>query len=267
MQHNIKLQKMQTQQGLPVNYYLHSQTGTELLINKYIDKTVKLHYTGEINCILCGAKTYKSFAQGHCYKCFSTAPENDECVLKPELCRAHEGIARDMEFAQQHCLQPHYVYLAASSEIKVGITRQSQIPTRWIDQGAHAAIKIAQTPNRYTAGIIEVELKKHFTDKTNWRKMLANNCINSNLLFNAQKHANEVISPQYKLYFLNNQEIETLQYPALFFPTKVNSMDFDKTPRIEGKLIAIKGQYLIFEGGNVLNIRKFGGYNVLLIEE
>jgi hypothetical protein len=262
MQYSTNLLKMRTELAAPVNYYLNITNATELCMNKYIDKNIELHYVGEIYCIGCGSKTYKSFAQGYCYKCFTTSPETEACILKPELCRAHEGIARDMEFARHHCLQPHYVYLAASSDIKVGITRESQVPTRWIDQGAHAAIKLAKVPNRYSAGVLEVALKSHFPDKTNWRAMLTNQCVDPNLLLFAFEKAANALKGEMKQYMLSHQSIETIQYPAMNFPAKVNSLDFEKTPRIQGKLMAIKGQYLIFEGGNVLNIRKFGGYRV-----
>ena len=33
---------------------------------------------------------------------------------------------------------------------------------------------------------------------------------------------------------------------------------------IEGRLWGIKGQYLIFDDGSVLNIRKHNGYNITL---
>ena len=134
---------------------------------------ISMQYKGRINCLKCGRETKKSFAQGYCYPCFTTAPETEECVLRPELCRAHEGIARDMDYAKKHCLIEHVVYLSLTSGLKVGVTRNTQVPTRWIDQGAVKALELARTPNRYTAGLIEVALKSHIADKTNWRKMLS----------------------------------------------------------------------------------------------
>ena len=153
-----------------------------------MEKRFPFRFLDEINCISCGPRTNKSFGQGFCYRCFITVPETSECVLRPELCQAHLGISRDMEWSKNHCLTEHYVYLAISSELKVGITRASQIPTRWIDQGASKAIKLASTPNRYLAGKIEVELKKFMSDKTNWQRMLQNKTVeNVNLIEEKQK--------------------------------------------------------------------------------
>ncbi|HRW62960.1 MAG TPA: DUF2797 domain-containing protein, partial [Bacteroidales bacterium] len=219
-------------------------------------------YHHEIYCIRCGRKTNQSFHQGYCYPCFRTAPETDDCILKPEMCRAHEGISRDMEWSKDHCLTEHVVYLAISSGLKVGVTRISQIPTRWIDQGASYAIKIAQTPNRYLAGLIEVNLKKNFADKTNWRNMLTNKIDTETRLTEQKDRARELVKKEFKSYFIDDNSIVEIQYPVIEYPQKVNSLSFDKEEVITGKLIGIKGQYLIFEDGNVLNIRKHNGYLV-----
>ena len=142
-------------------------------MNELIGQNIQLEFRGQIHCIKCGRETRKSFAQGYCYPCFTTAPETEECVLRPELCRAQEGEARDMEYAEKHCLTDQVVYLSITSGLKVGVTRSTQVPTRWIDQGALRAIEFARTPNRYTAGLMEVAMKNHIADKTNWRKMLS----------------------------------------------------------------------------------------------
>ena len=140
----------------------------ELEMNDFLGKEISLEYMGEIHCIKCGRKINKSFSQGFCYPCFTKAPETEECVLRPELCRAHVGVARDMEYATKHCLTEQVVYLSLTSGLKVGVTRGSQVPVRWIDQGAVKAIELARTPNRFTAGELEVALKAHMSDKTNW---------------------------------------------------------------------------------------------------
>ncbi len=159
------LAKMQTQLENPVRYYM--PVGEQVVhMNELIGKNIKFEYSGEIYCVSCGKKTKKSFHQGFCYTCFLTAPEAAECIMHPEQCRAHEGIARDMEWSEKNCLQDHYVYLAVSSGLKVGVTRSTQIPTRWIDQGASKAIKLAVTPNQHLAGVIEVALKPYLSDKT-----------------------------------------------------------------------------------------------------
>ena len=233
-------------------------------INALVGKPVSFDYRGTIHCIRCGRVTKKSFAQGYCYPCFKTAPETSECVLRPELCRAHEGISRDMQWSEQHCLQDHYVYLALSSGLKVGVTRSSQIPTRWIDQGARKAIRLAMTPNRYLAGRIEVALKAHFSDKTNWRNMLTNN-IEENVDMAAEKEkAAGFLDTELSKYVIPDEQETEINYPVLQYPEKVKSIDFDKTKYLDAVLVGIKGQYLIFEDGIVLNIRKHSGYLVAM---
>jgi len=257
------LLKMSAELSSPVNYTL--VLGTEkILMNPILGKHIKISYLNEINCIRCGRKTSKSFHQGYCYPCFMTAPETDDCILNPELCRAHDGISRDMEWSKNNCLQDHYVYLAISSGLKVGVTRKSQIPTRWIDQGASRAIKIAQTPNRFLAGIIEVDLKKYFADKTNWRNMLVNKIDTETQLIEQKSKARELIKKDLLKYFIDDDIITVLNYPVIEYPQKVNSVSFDNNPVIEAILIGIKGQYLIFNDGTVFNVRKHNGYKVEL---
>ncbi|MFP4025921.1 MAG: DUF2797 domain-containing protein [Thiohalospira sp.] len=257
------LLKMKTELSDPVHYFL--TLGNEvILMNDLLNKDITLRFLGEIHCIRCGRLTQKSFHQGYCYPCYRTAPETDDCILKPELCRAQEGISRDMEWSKKHCLQDHFVYLAVSSGLKVGATRNTQIPTRWIDQGASYAIKIAKTPNRYTAGLVEVDLKKHFADKTNWRNMLSNKIDLEIDLLKQKKQALQVIKKELQQYFIDDDEVTVIEYPILEFPEKVNSLNFDKEPELSGKLKGIKGQYLIFEGGLVFNVRRHNGYEVEL---
>jgi hypothetical protein len=184
--------------------------------------------------------------------------------LRPELCQAHRGISRDIEWARKHCLQDHYVYLAISSGLKVGVTRKSQIPTRWIDQGAGKAIKLAKTPNRYLAGIIEVVLKDHLNDKTNWRKMLQNEVPSDIDLLKERQKARVLLGKEFQTYFVDDDETTEIVYPVTQYPEKVKSVGFDKEEIITGKLKGIKGQYLIFGDDRVLNIRKHGGYLVEL---
>jgi len=258
------LLKMKTELNTPVDYFL-TLDDEVIRLNDLLNKDITLRFLGEIHCIRCGRLTKKSFHQGYCYSCYRTAPETDDCILKPELCRAQEGISRDMEWSKNHCLQDHYVYLAVSSGLKVGVTRHTQIPTRWIDQGASYAIKIAKTPNRYTAGLLEVDLKKHFADKTNWRNMLSNKIDMEIDLLQQKKNAKDFIHKEYVQYFIDNNEITSIEYPVVDFPAKVNSVNFDKVEQISGKLIGIKGQYLIFDQGRVLNIRKHNGYEVELM--
>lgn len=253
--------KMKSELASPIQYYLELND-TQLLMNELIGKTISIKFLNEIYCIRCGRETNKSFHQGYCFPCFKTAPETDDCILRPELCKAHEGISRDMEWSKQNCLQDHIVYLAISSGLKVGVTRLSQVPTRWIDQGASKAIKIAQVPNRNMAGLIEVNLKKHFDDKTNWRNMLTNKIDEVTDLLDMKEKALRVVKKDFMKFFIDDDSIIKLEFPVLQYPEKVNSFSFDKEDVIEGKLIGIKGQYLIFDDGRVLNIRKHNGYEV-----
>lgn len=255
------LLKMSTELNNPVDYFL-TMGDQKIHMNDLINKDISITWLDEIHCIRCGRKTNKSFHQGYCFPCFRTAPETDACILKPEMCLAHEGISRDMEWSKNHCLQDHIVYLAISSGLKVGVTRLAQVPTRWIDQGASSAIKIAQVPNRYTAGIIEVNLKKYFADKTNWRRMLTNKIDTETKLLEQKSKAKKLVKKEFVKYFIDDDRIIEINYPVLEYPEKVNSFSFDKKRKIERKLLGIKGQYLIFNGGIVLNIRKHNGYEV-----
>lgn len=244
------------------SYYLATQNH-EVNLNEAIGKKLTISYTGKITCISCGKEIKKSYGQGYCYPCFISVPQTEDCVLKPELCRAHEGIARDMEFAKENCLVDQYVYLALSGGLKVGVTRYHQVPTRWIDQGANRAIIIAVAKNRHTAGLIEVALKKILADKTNWRKMLMGNDEQRSLT-EPKKQAVDFIN-HHGIDFTTAPDDEyQIEYPVASFPTKILSKDLTKEPIVEGMLKGIKGQYLIFEGGEVVNIRKHTGFHAVL---
>ena len=229
-------------------------------MNSLINKDIRLFWNGDIFCSACGKKTKNSFGEGFCYPCFQSAPEAAECTIRPELCRAHLGEGRDPEWEERNHNTPHIVYLAASDIVKVGVTRITQIPTRWIDQGASSAIRLAETPNRYEAGILEVALKAFFADKTNWQRMLKNEVDDSIDLVEEKWNLHDQLPEDLIQFFSENDEVIDINYPVLTYPTKVKSLSFDKTPTIEGKLVGIKGQYLIFEDGSVLNIRKHTSY-------
>ena len=257
------LLKMETEFSEPIIYKL--KLGNEkVIMNQLIGSEISIKYQGEIYCLSCGKKTPKSFAQGFCYKCFLSSPETSECILRPELCEAHLGISRDMEWSKEHCLSDHYVYLALSSGLKVGVTREGQIPTRWIDQGAWKAIKLAMTPNRYLAGTIEVELKKHMSDKTSWQKMLQNQLASDIDLVEEKQKAWELLDPDLQQYVIDDDEVLEINYPVNKYPEKVKSLNLDKTPEISGTLTGIKGQYLIFNDEQVINIRTYSGYKISL---
>ena len=263
MRYNGTLLKMETKLVNPIEYEL--PIGDELVyMNPLFGKYIAFKWLKEIYCVACGRKTNKSFAQGFCYPCFLNAPETSECIFRPELCRAQDGIARDMEWAENHCLQDHIVYLAISSGIKVGVTRSGQIPARWIDQGAWQAIKLAKTPNRYTAGLIEVALKEHISDRTNWQRMLKNQLIEGVDLTIAKKEMIAHLPSDLQNYISEDDNITEINYPVNEYPEKVKSLSFDKLGEIAGRLWGVKGQYLIFDDGTVVNMRKHTGYMVEL---
>jgi hypothetical protein len=262
-QYTGNIEKMRVQLMEPVLY--HWELGGQLIeMNALIGKKIKIQFENQINCIVCGKITPKAYGQGFCYTCFTDSPENSDCIVKPELCEGHLGKGRDAQWEYEHHVKEHYVYLALSSGIKVGVTRGTQVPTRWIDQGANAAILFAKTPYRKLAGLIEVELKKHVTDKTNWQAMLKNHVNGStDLITEKQKLAN-YISDNLQSYIFSTNEITTIHYPVTAYPEKVSSLSLDKTPVIESILIGIKGQYLMFEDGQVFNVRNASGYKITL---
>ena len=251
--------KMRSEIAEPVQYFLRIGE-TELPVNELIGKTISLEFTGQINCICCGKRTKTSFGQGFCYNCLQTAPEASETVMRPELSKAHLGIARNMDWAREHDLIDHYVYLAVSGELKVGVTRHHQVPTRWIDQGASEAIILARTPNRHISGVIEVYLKNYFSDKTNWRSMLQNKDVQECNLQEEKINAYQLLPAELQQYLYEDNKIWKMAYPVIAFPEKITGVSFDKDPVISGNLNGIKGQYLIFSDGRVLNIRKHNGY-------
>ena len=228
------LQKMLTEWADPIRYYLPME-GDFVLMNQLIGKDITLQFV-RFQCMNCG-ENKPIFRQGYCKECFFEVPQTADWVMHPELSKAHLNIEeRDLGYEQQVQLQPHYVYLANSSDIKVGVTRKSQAPTRWIDQGAHEALILAEVPNRYLAGIAEVALKEHLADKTNWRKMLTNQ-----------------ITPV------------RIHFPVEKYPTQVRSLQLSQTPTYNGKLMGIKGQYLIFNDNTVFNVRGNEGLVIQLI--
>lgn len=253
------LTKMQTENGSPIQYYLVFETDF-LNMNQLLDKKVAINFL-RYQCLNCCLQK-KIYRQGYCYDCFYLIPEAADWVISPEKSKAHLNIEeRDLEFEKRVQLQPHVVYLANSSSVKVGVTRKSQVPTRWIDQGAHEAIEIVEVPNRYLAGITEVAIKAHVSDKTNWRTMLKNDIKDENLVEWRNK-LKQFIPEEASEYYLENNGETNLQFPVLKYPEKPKPLNLEKNPFYEGILKGIKGQYLIFEDDTVFNIRGNEGYVV-----
>lgn len=229
--------------------------------NTYLGKKITIIPTKKIQCTSCKKWIKKCFRMGCCYTCFFSSPITSPCVLSPEKCQAHLGVGRDMEWEKKYHLTPQIVYLSYTSHVKVGVTQQANIPYRWIDQGALNAIILCETPNRYIAGCIEVALKKHFYDKTFWKKMLLCHDPVEDLQdkkADALKHLT-----QFEHYFSSNNTHYKFIYPFLEYPNHISSsVNLDKCDSFSGRLTGIKGQYLFFESGDVLNINKYIGYEV-----
>ncbi|MCS5587760.1 MAG: DUF2797 domain-containing protein [Porticoccaceae bacterium] len=263
------LSKMQVQLAEQVQYLLPLDD-QRLPLNQLLGKPVRLEYLGDIHCIHCGRRSKKSFSQGYCYPCFRKLPQCDTCIMSPEKCHYHQGTCRDPAWGEQYCFADHFVYLANSSGVKVGITRGSQVPTRWIDQGATQALPIFRVQSRYQAGLIEDCLREHIADRTHWQKMLKGNSepvdlaqIRDTLLAQSESGLS-MLEQEFGLQALQRLYHETtveINFPVLEFPEKVKSFNLDKQPVVEGLLQGIKGQYLILDTG-VINIRKYTAYNV-----
>jgi len=238
-------------------------------LNALIGQQVRLEHLGQINCSNCGRKTKKSYSQGYCFPCMQKLPQCDLCIMSPERCHFDAGTCRDEAWGQAFCMQPHIVYLANSSGLKVGITRVNQMPTRWLDQGAAQAMPIMQVATRKLSGEVETVLKQYVADKTNWRKLLKGNAEHVDLAHAADALLNQAEADlETLLGNLNHTDYQwldtpaiSMRYPVLEYPTKIVSHNLDKEPVLEGRLMGIKGQYLIFDTA-VINIRKYSSYLV-----
>lgn len=255
---------MRTALGSPISYRLHLGD-TEVAMNELIGSKIQMKFSGTINCVSCGKVTKKAFGQGFCYSCFIKSPMNSECIIRPELCEGHLGKGRDADWEEHHHNKPHVVYLAFTHVTKVGVTRVDQIPTRWIDQGAWKAIVLAETPYRRIAGEIEVALKEHYVDKTNWRSMLKNELDESLDPEEEKETAIDLLPEPLQEFYSENDEVYELQYPVNSYPDTIKSISLDKVPEFSGELRGIKGQYLLLDKGRVINLRKHSGYLVELM--
>jgi len=256
------LSKMEVIPESPVGYFLHLDQ--RYFLNDFIGKQLSLTWNGGIQCVGCGRQIPKTFGEGFCYPCFQSSPHASPCIIRPELCRAHFGEGRDSEWEERNHNQPHAVYLTAGDAVKVGVTRKTNLETRWIDQGATRAIVLAETTNRYEAGLLEVALKDFFSDKTNWQKMLRNEKDESIDLVDEKWRVHEEMPSDLACFFSQNDDITTFEFPVLSYPSKVSSISLEKVRHHEGTLIGIKGQYLLFSDGSVLNVRRHTGFHVEL---
>jgi hypothetical protein len=263
------LSKMQVRLESPVQYEL--VVGEQrLALNPLIGKSLKFTYTGSIFCVNCNRSIKKGFNQGYCYPCFISLAQCDMCIMKPETCHYDAGTCREPSWGEAFCLKPHTVYLANSSGIKVGITRQTQIPIRWIDQGAIQALPIFSVQSRYISGLIEVVLAKHVSDKTSWQQMLKNHVQPLDLAEKRDQLVNicevelDAIIHRFgqpAITFLPEEPVVDILFPVDHYPVKIKSLNLDKEPEVQGILLGIKGQYLLLDTG-VINIRKYSGYEI-----
>lgn len=261
------LRKMRTENGETVQYHavLYDKTeySGEFALNELIGKEINIRFDGEIHCVVTGKKINKTFGEGMSYDAFMTSPQASPSIVRPELSRIHEGIAlRDMEWELAHHMRPHYVYLSLTNDIKVGVTRTTNIPYRWHDQGATEAVVLAETPYRQAAGLVEVFLKDHLPDKTHWQKMLKDVRENTMSLAEKRNEIIEMLPAEFEDYVRFEEDVHTFRYPVQEYPQKIISLKLDKQGDFKAKLTGIKGQYLLFEGGYVLNVRSHAGYRV-----
>ncbi|MBT5095951.1 MAG: DUF2797 domain-containing protein, partial [Halobacteriovoraceae bacterium] len=246
------LRKMTVTAASPVEYRMGGENGP--LLNQYLGKKLSLHFEGKINCIECAVALKKSYQGGYCFPCTQKLAECDLCILKPELCHYAKGTCRQPKWGEEHCMIPHFVYLSKTSGVKVGITRHTQIPTRWIDQGATEAVPIFKVSTRLQSGLFEVLLGEQIADKTNWRKMLKNANTDENLI-EWRDQLKQYIPVEAQAYFIANNKETKLNFPVIKYPEKPKSLNLKKTLHYTGKLVGIKGQYLIFEDETVFNVR------------
>lgn len=260
---------MASRPGSPVDYRLRVDEAA-LALTPRVGQSFSLHFRGEIRCQHCGRLTKKSYSQGYCFPCSQRLAACDLCIVRPERCHFDQGTCREPDWGAAHCMQPHYVYLANTSGLKVGITRAHQGMTRWIDQGASQALPIFEAGSRHISGLAEVTLAAHVADRTDWRAMLRGPAPDIDLAAESERLL-ELCAPELDairarfgedaLRRLPDREPVEIEYPVHQYPDKIRPLNLDKTPEVGGVLQGIKGQYLIFDSG-VLNVRKYSAYVV-----
>jgi hypothetical protein len=243
-------------------------------MNDLIGQDISLTYGGAINCVHCQRKTKKSFNQGYCYPCLISLAQCDTCIIKPELCHYQQGTCREPEWGEENCFSDHFVYLANTGTLKVGITRHvsTGVSSRWMDQGATQAIVMLRVKDRLTSGLVETLCKQHIGDKTNWRTMLKGQAEWQDLTQLKEQMLAKIADPllelQQQIGLQAVSSVDTppldIHYPVTQYPVKIKSINLDKTPTFSGTLLGIKGQYLMLDEDRVINMRKYSGYDVTL---
>jgi hypothetical protein len=264
---NLRKLTIREEDGGSLAYSLRGKDRLEDLpewpLNEAIGKDIRIFFEGQIHCVATGKRISKTYGEGYSFDAWRKAPETVESVIRPELSRIHEGIAlRDREWEEAHHNQPHWLYLSQTSGWKVGVTRSASGVVRWLDQGAVCAAAVFQVPYRQLAGEMEVLLKSHMADKTNWRAMLSEVAPQPEVFMEMRERVLERLGPHYATWAIADPLVHTFQYPVRSYPLKVTSVSLDKVPDLRGKLMGFKGQYAIFEDGRVINIRSHAGYRV-----
>lgn len=249
----------------PVHYSMQL-SGGEWRPEEFIGAPFSVRFTGVRTCVRCGREVKKLYGDGLCFPCFRDAPEAAPCIIRPELCEAHLGKGRDVPWERAHHLQEHVVYLSFTGNVKVGVTRASQVPVRWIDQGATLALPIARVPYRQLAGLIEVDLKRHFSDRTDWRRMLLldGQGADAQRLLESREAIAGMLAPELRQYLLAGEALVRLGFPLRNVPPKLVAVQLEKLAEIDGHLQGIKGQYLVWKDGRVLNVRSHSGFHVVV---
>ncbi|MBI6955800.1 MULTISPECIES: DUF2797 domain-containing protein [Pseudomonas] len=268
------LSKMAVRLDAPVVQYSFRLDDTEVPVNPLIGQSIRLEYLGAIHCSHCGKRTKTSFSQGYCYPCMTKLAQCDVCIMAPERCHYDAGTCREPSWGEQFCMTDHVVYLANSSGIKVGITRATQLPTRWLDQGASQALPIMRVATRQQSGLVEDVLRSQVPDRTNWRALLKGDAEVLDLpaireqIFDACADGIRGLQERFGLQAIQplpDAEVVQMRYPVEAYPKKIVSFNLDKDPVVEGTLLGIKGQYLIFDTG-VINIRKYTAYQLAVLQ-
>ncbi len=271
LQGNIRKMRVSTDENHLAHYQLPIGEQT-IDVNSLIGQQVSVSYAGVINCVHCGAKTKTSFNQGYCYRCLTTLAQCDSCIIRPETCHYDAGTCREPIWGEENCLSDHYVYLANTGTVKVGITRHvsDRISSRWLDQGATQAIPIMRVQNRLISGLVETAFKSHIADKTNWRTMLKSqpektdlSDLKESLLAEVEEDL-DMITEEYGFQAIDQLDAPAVEihYPVSQYPEKIKSINLDKEGAFSGTLLGIKAQYWMLDGDRVINMRKYSGYDL-----
>ncbi|RME19027.1 MAG: DUF2797 domain-containing protein [Deltaproteobacteria bacterium] len=250
----ILLDRIEQLPAEPIRCFLG---GRELVSRMHVE----IRSTGRTFCLNCGTGTRKNYGGGYCWRCFSTLARTDSCIVRPHTCHFHLGTCREPDWGMRHCMVPHVVYLALTSHLKVGVTREDRKFERWAEQGASEAVVIARTPDRKTAGFVEHELSRHFSDRTNWARLVTGR--KTEVDWEGAKEILPALLPEELRRWLVESSQTYLSHPVERYPPRARSIRLTKSPVVRGRLLGVVGQYLLFEDG-AFNVRAHGGHEVEL---